>query len=134
VVFRLPIETAKQLGLHANVPPGRWESACDESKTEPLRRLQGLVLSIVARGHERFAGVRPTLARPFVRAADDQRVVLDFHLNLRTKTELVEDGFRDQHALRVPEFANRHFHNLTVITVLCRLWRYVNTVLLHFPA
>jgi hypothetical protein len=44
VALRLPIETAKQLGLHTNVPPERWESACDKSKTDPLRRLQGSVL------------------------------------------------------------------------------------------
>lgn len=25
VVLRLPLETAKQLGLHTSVPPGRWE-------------------------------------------------------------------------------------------------------------
>lgn len=25
VVLRLPLETAKQLGLHTNVPPERWE-------------------------------------------------------------------------------------------------------------
>jgi hypothetical protein len=43
VVLRLPIETAKQLGLQTTVPPERWESACDENKSEPLRRLQGSV-------------------------------------------------------------------------------------------
>lgn len=32
VVLRLPLETAKQLGLHTNVPSERWASACDESK------------------------------------------------------------------------------------------------------
>ncbi|WP_176059969.1 hypothetical protein [Paraburkholderia sp. BCC1876] len=32
VVVRLPIETAKQLGLHTNVPPDRWERACDTDK------------------------------------------------------------------------------------------------------
>lgn len=44
VSLRLPIETARQLGLHSIVPPERWQSACDESKTEPLRQLQGSVL------------------------------------------------------------------------------------------
>jgi len=32
VVVRLPIETAKQLGLHANVPPNLWAIACDTDK------------------------------------------------------------------------------------------------------
>lgn len=43
VVMRLPIETARQLGLHANVPPERWESACDGDKLAPLERLRGSV-------------------------------------------------------------------------------------------
>jgi hypothetical protein len=29
IVLRLPIETAKQFGLHANVPPNLWAIACD---------------------------------------------------------------------------------------------------------
>lgn len=29
VIVRLPIETAKQLGLHTCVPQDRWERACD---------------------------------------------------------------------------------------------------------
>lgn len=40
VVLHLPIETAKQLGLQTMVQPERCESACDENKAEPLRRLQ----------------------------------------------------------------------------------------------
>ena len=32
VVVRLPIETAQQLGLHANVPPDRWALTCDTDK------------------------------------------------------------------------------------------------------
>lgn len=32
VVLRLPIETAKQLGLHANVPPEQWDRACVKEK------------------------------------------------------------------------------------------------------
>lgn len=32
VVLRLPLETAKQLGLHTVVPPERWEQACDNEK------------------------------------------------------------------------------------------------------
>lgn len=32
VVVRLPIETAKQLGLHTNVSPGRWALVCDTDK------------------------------------------------------------------------------------------------------
>lgn len=32
VVLRLPIETAKQLGLHTIVSPKRWERACDKEK------------------------------------------------------------------------------------------------------
>ena len=32
VVLRLPIETAKQLGLHAIVPPNLWKIACDRDK------------------------------------------------------------------------------------------------------
>ena len=32
VVLRLPIETARQLGLHAGVPPNLWERACDANK------------------------------------------------------------------------------------------------------
>ena len=32
VVLRLPIETAKQLGLHTTVPADKWERACDEGK------------------------------------------------------------------------------------------------------
>ncbi|PRX34382.1 hypothetical protein B0G75_102414 [Paraburkholderia sp. BL18I3N2] len=32
VVVRLPIGTAKQLGLDTNVPPGRWALACDTDK------------------------------------------------------------------------------------------------------
>ncbi|MFM0366209.1 hypothetical protein [Paraburkholderia sediminicola] len=32
VVVRLPIETAKQLGLDTNVPPDRWAFACDTDK------------------------------------------------------------------------------------------------------
>jgi hypothetical protein len=32
VVVRLPIETAKQLGLHTNVPIDRWKQACDTDK------------------------------------------------------------------------------------------------------
>jgi hypothetical protein len=39
LVVRLPIETARQLGLHTNVSPERWESACDSDKTAPLQRL-----------------------------------------------------------------------------------------------
>ncbi|MFM0638404.1 hypothetical protein PQQ63_17040 [Paraburkholderia metrosideri] len=42
VVMRLPIETAKQLGLHTNVLPERWESACDSNKTAPLDRTRDL--------------------------------------------------------------------------------------------
>lgn len=38
VVLRLPVETAKQLGLHINVSPERWEAACDTGKTEPFDR------------------------------------------------------------------------------------------------
>jgi hypothetical protein len=38
VVLRLPLETAQQLGLHTKVPPERWASACDESKTTLLPR------------------------------------------------------------------------------------------------
>jgi hypothetical protein len=43
VVMRLPIETAKQLGLHTNVSPERWESACDSDKTAPRDRMRGSV-------------------------------------------------------------------------------------------
>lgn len=32
VVLRLPIETAKQLGLHTIVSPERWERACGSEK------------------------------------------------------------------------------------------------------
>ncbi|CAJ0893301.1 hypothetical protein [Ralstonia flatus] len=32
VVLRLPIETAKQLGLHTVVSPERWARACDSKK------------------------------------------------------------------------------------------------------
>ncbi|MFM0006271.1 hypothetical protein PQR57_35455 [Paraburkholderia dipogonis] len=32
VVIRLPIETARQLGLHTSVPPEQWERACDSNK------------------------------------------------------------------------------------------------------
>jgi hypothetical protein len=32
VVVRLPIETAKQLGLDTNVPPDHWALACDTDK------------------------------------------------------------------------------------------------------
>lgn len=32
VVLRLPIETAKQLGLHTNVSADRWERASDKDK------------------------------------------------------------------------------------------------------
>lgn len=34
VILRLPIETARQLGLHAIVPPNLWERACDPDKWE----------------------------------------------------------------------------------------------------
>jgi len=30
VVPRLPVATAKQLGLHTSVSPDRWERACDD--------------------------------------------------------------------------------------------------------
>lgn len=30
VVLRLPVATAKQLGLHTSVSPDRWESACHD--------------------------------------------------------------------------------------------------------
>ncbi|VWC46125.1 hypothetical protein BAR24066_07377 [Burkholderia arboris] len=30
VVLRLPVETAKQLGLHTCVPPERWTLICDQ--------------------------------------------------------------------------------------------------------
>jgi hypothetical protein len=43
VVMRLPVEMARQLGLHTNVSPERWESACDSEKTAPLQRLRGSV-------------------------------------------------------------------------------------------
>ena len=36
-------ETAKQLGLHTNVSPERWKSACDIDKTAPLDRMRGSV-------------------------------------------------------------------------------------------
>jgi len=32
VILRLPTETAKQLGLHTNVPSGQWERMCDKEK------------------------------------------------------------------------------------------------------
>lgn len=32
VVVRLPIETARQLGLHTNVPPNLWAIACDTDR------------------------------------------------------------------------------------------------------
>ncbi|MGA4046707.1 hypothetical protein [Ralstonia solanacearum] len=32
VVLRLPLETAKQLGLHTIVPTERWRRACDNEK------------------------------------------------------------------------------------------------------
>ncbi|NKA78096.1 hypothetical protein GO291_00013 [Ralstonia solanacearum] len=32
VVLRLPLETAKQLGLHTIVPAERWEQACHNEK------------------------------------------------------------------------------------------------------
>lgn len=32
VMLRLPIETARQLGLHTIVPPERWERACGSKK------------------------------------------------------------------------------------------------------
>jgi hypothetical protein len=32
VVVRLPIETAKQLGLHTSVPPERWERVSQAHK------------------------------------------------------------------------------------------------------
>jgi hypothetical protein len=32
VRLRLPVETAKQLGLHTIVPSERWEMACDPDK------------------------------------------------------------------------------------------------------
>ncbi|MFM0282366.1 hypothetical protein P0D75_30590 [Paraburkholderia sediminicola] len=32
VVMRLPIETARQLGLNASVPPNLWARACDADK------------------------------------------------------------------------------------------------------
>ena len=43
VVVRLPIETAKQLGLHTNVSPERWKSASDSDKTAPLDRMRGSI-------------------------------------------------------------------------------------------
>ena len=43
VVMCLPIETAKQLGLHINVLPERWESACDNDKTAPPDRMYGSI-------------------------------------------------------------------------------------------
>jgi hypothetical protein len=43
VVLRLPIETAKQLGLHTTVPSERWESACASDKLESLEPLRGSV-------------------------------------------------------------------------------------------
>lgn len=43
VVLRLPIATAKQLGLHINVPAERWALACESDKTAPLERLRGSV-------------------------------------------------------------------------------------------
>lgn len=44
VVVRLPVETAKQLGLHVNVSPERWASICDSDKVAALERLRGLAL------------------------------------------------------------------------------------------
>ncbi|RKF50131.1 hypothetical protein [Paraburkholderia fungorum] len=41
VIVRLPIEMAKQLGLHTNVSPERWESVCDNDKTVPLDQMRG---------------------------------------------------------------------------------------------
>ncbi|WP_334022014.1 hypothetical protein [Burkholderia orbicola] len=32
IVLRLPIETAKQLGLHTSVSADKWAQACDEDK------------------------------------------------------------------------------------------------------
>ncbi len=43
VVLRLPVETAKQLGLNTEIPAERWASACNPNKSEPLRRLKGSV-------------------------------------------------------------------------------------------
>ncbi|MDR6493174.1 hypothetical protein J2797_003070 [Paraburkholderia terricola] len=44
LVVRLPIETARQLGLHSNVSPERWRSACPGDKMSPLDRMRGTVL------------------------------------------------------------------------------------------
>lgn len=50
VVVRLPIETAKQLGLHMHVSPAKWERACDRDKFDTadapsvMERLRGSVL------------------------------------------------------------------------------------------
>ncbi|WP_109484193.1 hypothetical protein [Paraburkholderia sp. C35] len=37
VVLRLPIETAKQLGMHSVVPAEKWETLCDREKPKPLK-------------------------------------------------------------------------------------------------
>ncbi|SOE92675.1 hypothetical protein SAMN05414139_05430 [Burkholderia sp. D7] len=43
MVVRLPIETAKQLGLHTTVSPERWKTACDSDKAAPPKRMRGSV-------------------------------------------------------------------------------------------
>ncbi|MGF6264373.1 hypothetical protein OKW49_005301 [Paraburkholderia youngii] len=52
LVVRLPIETARQLGLPTNVSPEKWECACGHDKFDtadspnvmPIERLRGSVL------------------------------------------------------------------------------------------
>lgn len=43
IVVRLPVETARQLGLHTNVSPERWASACNQDKLTALGKLRGSV-------------------------------------------------------------------------------------------